>query len=168
MILGNFRIHIMSGKTENNERTQQQYETYESNLRFAETRLKHEGIIGLIEPINNYSVPQYFLNSFEKAIEVVKKINSPNIRLMVDVFHLQQIQGNLSRSIKEFMPYTGHIQIAQVPNRNEPNTNGEIEYKYLLSTIEPLGYNDWIGLEYKPAEESIKGLTWIKEFGYCI
>lgn len=87
---------------------------------------------------------------------------------MVDVFHMQQIQGNITRSLKEYFPLVGHVQIAQVPNRNEPNTDGEIDYKFVLNTLKELGYNDWIGLEYKPVADPMKGLSWINEYGYSL
>lgn len=88
------------------------------------------------------------------------------MKLMMDIFHLQQIQGNITRSLKELMPYTGHVQVGQVPSRNEPNISGEIDYRYVFRTLEILGYTDWIGLEYKPEVSAVKGLIWLKEFGY--
>lgn len=96
---------------------------------------------------------------------LIKKIDSKNIKLQLDIFHLQHIRGDLTNSIKTFLPHTGHIQIAQVPGRGEPNTFGEINYKYILELIEKEGYNDWIGLEYKP---TAAGLNWIQEYGYSL
>lgn len=85
---------------------------------------------------------------------------------MLDIFHLQLIQGNISNTIRELKDYIGHVQIAQAPLRNEPDTDGEINYKYVLKVLAHEGYNDWIGLEYKPKESSASGLKWIGEFGY--
>ncbi|CAG9793266.1 unnamed protein product [Diatraea saccharalis] len=158
------KIHIMAGKLDNV--TVNNWVTYEDNLKYAANKLKEDNILGVIEPINQHSVPKYFLSDYRKAIEIIQRINSPNLKLMLDIFHLQQICGDISHNIKSFMPYVGHIQIAQVPNRNEPDTPGEINYEYVLKQLDNHGYNDWIGLEYKPANNSKDGLKWIKKFGY--
>ncbi|XP_049884943.1 putative hydroxypyruvate isomerase [Pectinophora gossypiella] len=158
------KIHIMAGKLTN--ATKANWETYENNLKYAADILKNENILGVIEPINQHSVPNYFLSDYSKAIEIIKRINSPNLKLQLDTFHLQHIAGDLSHNIKNFMPYVGHVQIAQVPSRNEPDSPGEIDYKYLLQLLENSGYNDWVGLEYKPASGTRDGLKWITKFGY--
>ncbi|XP_067003135.1 putative hydroxypyruvate isomerase [Anabrus simplex] len=158
------RIHIMSGRVENITRECDQ--AYENNMRYAADLLSKENIVGLIEPINPYSVPKYFMNSYDKGLELVKKINSPNLKLMMDLFHLQHLRGNLTNNITDLLPYVGHIQIAQVPHRNEPNTPGEVNYPYLFSVLEKLGYDGWIGLEYKPASDTVTGLKWVEEYGY--
>lgn len=87
---------------------------------------------------------------------------------MLDVFHLQLIKGNISHSIEELQDHIGHVQIAQVPHRHEPNTDGELNYKYILKTLSKAGYNDWVGLEYKPVGTTKEGLKWITEFGYTL
>lgn len=102
------------------------------------------------------------------ALSVVKAVNSPNLKIMVDIFHMQHIRGNITNSIRHFADYIGHVQIAQVPNRNEPDTPGELNFPYILQTLQSLGYNDWIGLEYKPLEETQKGLKWVKHLGYSL
>ncbi|KAJ0172219.1 hypothetical protein K1T71_012192 [Dendrolimus kikuchii] len=160
------KVHIMAGKMDTV--TPQNWETYENNLKYAVDILRAENLLGLIEPINQYSVPKYFLNNFTKAVEIIKRINSPNLKLMLDVFHLQQISGDLSHAITNLMPYVGHVQIAQVPDRNEPNTPGEVNYEYILRHLAESGYNDWIGLEYKPLGNTKDGLTWIKAYGYSL
>lgn len=160
------KIHIMVGKLEN--ATAQNWQTYENNLKYAAGVLKSENLLGVIEPINQYSVPNYFLSDFKKALEIIKRIGSPNLKLMLDVFHLQQISGDISHSITNLMPYVGHVQIAQVPNRNEPDTNGEINYKYVLNHLENSGYSDWIGLEYKPLKGTKEGLSWVTNYGYSL
>ncbi|XP_063910015.1 putative hydroxypyruvate isomerase [Zophobas morio] len=165
-VLGASKIHIMAGKVL--EVKDAHHLTYEENLKYAAKLLEKEGLLGVIEPINNYAVPNYYLNCYDKALSVVKKLNSPNLRIMLDVFHLQHIRGNITNSIKDLSGYIGHVQIAQVPNRNEPDTPGEVNYVYVLETLKALGYNDWIGLEYKPLENTEKGLKWLKSFGYTL
>ncbi|XP_011558376.3 putative hydroxypyruvate isomerase [Plutella xylostella] len=164
--LGARKIHIMAGKLD--LVTAKNWETYESNLKYAADVLKKDNIVGVIEPINQHSVPKYFLSDYNKAVDIIKRVNSPHLRLQLDIFHLQHICGDLSHNIKTLMPYVGHVQIAQVPNRNEPDTDGEINYKYILKHIESCGYTDWVGLEYKPAGGSKDGLGWVKDFGYTL
>ncbi|CAH1372388.1 putative hydroxypyruvate isomerase [Tenebrio molitor] len=164
--LGASKIHIMAGKVENV--TDANHSVYENNLKYAVTLLEKEDILGVIEPINKYAVPNYYLNCYDRALSVVKTVNSPNLRIMLDIFHLQHIRGNVTNSIKELGSYIGHVQIAQVPNRNEPDTPGELNYVYVLETLKSLGYNDWIGLEYKPLEDTKKGLKWLQNLGYSL
>jgi hydroxypyruvate isomerase len=155
----------MSGKLEQSP-TDEHRDTFLKNLKYAAKELESEGITGVIEPINNYSVPGYFLNDYKYALDTIKTVGSPNLKLMIDVFHMQMICGNISNNLRDFAPFIGHIQIAQAPNRNEPNTEGELNYRYLLKEIEKTGYDDYIGLEYKPLTKTSEGLKWVGEFGY--
>ncbi|XP_063380979.1 putative hydroxypyruvate isomerase [Cydia fagiglandana] len=164
--VGAKKIHIMAGRLDTV--TSENWTTYENNLKYAAELLKDDNILGVIEPINQHSVPKYFLSDYGKAVDIIKRINSPHIKLQLDIFHLQHICGDLSHNIKNLMPYVGHVQIAQVPNRNEPDTVGEVNYPYVLQHLEQCGYNDWIGLEYKPAAGSKAGLKWIQNFGYTL
>lgn len=156
----------MAGK--HDEPTDQRHENfYISNLRFAASRLAEENIIGVIEPINKYAVPGYYLHCFDHALKVIKTVNHCNLKLMVDLYHLQHIRGNITRSLEDFTDYIGHVQIAQTPGRGEPDTDGEVNLKYVLSTLENVaGYHDWVGCEYRPVAGTKDGLKWIKDFGY--
>lgn len=156
-------IHIMSGIVPN--RTEENQQVFLSNLRNIIPQLESNGILGVIEPINAYSVPNYYLNNYDEALDVIKSMNSRNLRLQLDIFHLQQIKGNLSRNIKSYLPYTGHIQIAQVPDRNEPDSDGELNYAYILKLLENEGYSGWIGLEYKQLNSDV---NWIQRLGYSL
>jgi len=148
-------LHIMSGCT-----GQQDFETslqvYKENLKSAVKLLAEHGILGVIEPISGK--PGYFLNSFDLAEKVIGEINSPNLRLLLDIFHLQRISGNLTENIKKLLRITGHIQISQVPNRDEPDHIGEINYQYILGLLEKLEYDGFIGLEYMPKDGTMQGL----------
>lgn len=155
----------MSGKLENPP-TSEHRDTFIANLKYAVTQLETEGITGVIEPINCYSLHGYFLNDYKFAVETIKAIGSNNLKLMVDIFHMQMICGNISNNLKDFAPYIGHVQIAQAPNRNEPSTDGELNYQFILNQITASGYHDFIGLEYKPLTNTAEGLKWIKSFGY--
>ncbi|XP_038207229.1 putative hydroxypyruvate isomerase [Zerene cesonia] len=164
--LGVRKVHIMAGKID--AVTPKNWEVFESNLLYAAGELKKENLTGLIEPINQHTVPKYFLNDYTKAVEIIKRIGSENLKLQLDIFHLQHICGDMSYNIKNLMPYVGHVQIAQVPSRNEPDVPGEINYEYILKHLENNGYNDWIALEYKPAGNTKEGLKWISKFGYTL
>lgn len=159
-------IHVMSGKVE--KPSVENDNVYENNLLYATQRFKEEGFVGVIEPINNITVPNYYMNNFSKGLSVVKKINSPHLKLQLDLFHMQHCCGNLTLNIEKLLPFVGHIQIAQVPHRHEPDTPGEIDYKYILSLLENKGYQGYIGLEYSPAAGTVDGLGWIKKFGYTL
>lgn len=154
------KIHVMAGIVD--RPTSANRETYEKNLKYAARIFETENITGLIEPINKYSAPGYYLNSYEQAIDILNRINNPSLKLQLDIFHLQQIDGDLTNNIKCLLPRVGHIQLAQVPNRNEPNTPGEIDYNYIFQLLQELDYSDWIGLEYTPKDDTDKGLSWLR------
>lgn len=157
------KIHLMSGKLEHAP-TKAHHETFLSNLKYAAAHLEQANLIGVLEPINQYSVPGYFLSDFSYAIDTIKTVGSQNIKLMVDLFHLQMICGNIVNNLKEFSPFIGHVQIAQAPNRNEPDTCGELNLKFVLDELEKIGYvDDFVGCEYKPMT---KNFNWISEFGF--
>lgn len=158
------RLHIMSGKAMPLLKDAAMGKVFEDNLKLAADRLEKEGIVGLIEPINHYSVPHYHMNNFDEAVRLIKKINSSSLKLQMDLFHLQHLNGNLTHRIKDMFPYVGHIQIAQVPDRHEPNTAGEINYNYVFDVLTQLDYQGWIGCEYTPKGDTVDGLSWIKEY----
>ncbi|KAI8129332.1 putative hydroxypyruvate isomerase [Lucilia cuprina] len=158
------KIHLMAGLVKNCP-VEDHLKTYQMNLKYAAGILEQENIVGLIEPINKYSVPSYFMNSYEVARNVLENVNSKNLRLMLDVFHLQLIRGNVTHAFEDFAQLIGHIQIAQVPQRHEPDDVGELNYEYVFSLIEKLKYSDWIGCEYKPKTNTIDGLKWLNKYG---
>lgn len=154
------RIHVMAGTVVQPARLN--HEAYEKNLKYAAGIFEAKGIVGLIEPINKYSAPDYYLNSYQRAVDIINKVRSPNLKLQLDLFHLQQIAGDLTNNIKQLLPLVGHIQLAQVPKRNEPDTSGEIDYGYIFQLLEELNYSEWIGLEYNPKNGTDKGLVWLR------
>lgn len=158
-------IHVMSGAVQSPSTPN--HEAYEKNIRWATKVFEKENITGLIEPINQRSVPNYYMSSYVTAVDLIKKINSPNLKIMLDVFHLQQLHGNLTFNIESLFSagIVGHVQIAQVPLRGEPNTNGEINHAFLFALLEKMNYSGWIGLEYKPAVATVEGLKWVEEMG---
>ncbi|CAD6994535.1 unnamed protein product [Ceratitis capitata] len=148
------KIHIMAGLIEADEK--EHLTTYKSNLKYAAPILAAAGIVGVIEPINKYSLPNYFMNSFQIAYNVISEVNSKQIRLMIDIFHLQHIMGNVTNAFADFKDIIGHIQIAQAPHRHEPDVAGELDF--------PISLRDWIGCEYKPKTNTLEGLKWLEKY----
>lgn len=161
----------MAGKVAGGTATDQHHSTYERNLRRAVELLAPAGLCGLIEPICSYGVPDYYLNSYERAVSVLQRIDSPaHLRLQLDVYHLQHLTGNVTYRIRDLMPWVGHVQIAQVPLRQEPHTMGELNFGYVFRVLEESEYKgEWIGLEYRPAVETTVGLgQWLSKYGYAL
>ncbi|XP_029640085.1 putative hydroxypyruvate isomerase [Octopus sinensis] len=159
------RVHIMAAKLPKYSDSAVE-ETFTDNLQYAADRLMKENIMGLIEPINSrLSVPKYFLDNLHKALKYVQELNHPNLKLQFDFFHVQIMDGNLTANFKDFLPYIGHIQISQVPNRGEPNTDGEINYNYIFKMLQSSNYDGYIGLEYNPVGNTRDGLSWIQQMG---
>lgn len=104
-------------------------------------------------------MPGYFLNTTEQARDVIDDVGEANVRLQLDLYHRQIMQGNLAVAIREFAEITGHIQIAGVPGRHEPDV-GEIDYPYLFDLLDDIGYEGWVGCEYLPRGDTLKGLAW--------
>jgi len=136
-------------------------ETLVENLRYAAGKLKVAGLTLLTEPCNPRTIPGFFLNTSKEAIEVIDAAGAGNLLLQYDVFHMQIVEGDLAMTIERLLPRIGHIQIADVPGRNEPGT-GEINFNWLLPHIDRLGYQGWIGAEYVPKGDTVQGLAWAK------
>ncbi len=160
--IGAANVHVMAGKPgEGMER--EAHETYLSNLSYACSIASPHGIDILIEPINSTDAPGYFLQYAGFASEIIKAVGSPNLKIMFDCYHTQTMQGSLTRWIEYLLPLIGHIQIAAVPTRAEPD-EGEVAYDRLLPAIAAMGYHGYIGAEYKPRGAVEDGLGWLADF----
>ena len=138
-------------------------ETFVSNLRFAASKLQEAGIRLLIEPINTRDIPGFFLQHTDQALSIIEEAGSPNLYLQYDVYHMQIMEGDLTATIEANLDAIRHIQIADNPGRNEPGT-GEINYPFLLSALDEMGYEGWIGCEYKPLTTTSEGLGWASSY----
>jgi hydroxypyruvate isomerase len=136
-------------------------ETFVDNLRFAAAKLKDAGIRLLVEPVNDRDIPGFWLNRTGQAIAVIDEVGSDNLFLQYDIYHAQRTEGELGNTIARHLARIAHIQVADNPGRNEPGT-GEINYPWLFRQIDQLGYEGWIGCEYKPAADTRAGLGWIQ------
>ncbi|WP_415259002.1 hydroxypyruvate isomerase [Thauera phenylacetica] len=137
------------------------HETFVANLRFAAARLHEADIRLLVEPINTYDIPGFHLNRTAQAIALIEEVGSSNLWLQHDLYHMQRMEGELANTIAKHLPKIAHMQIADTPGRHEPGS-GEINYAWLFRYIDQLGYDGWIGCEYKPAAGTREGLGWIE------
>ncbi len=133
--------------------------TFVANLRFAAAEFAKVGLKLLIEPINNYDIPGFWLNHTALAISVLDEVGAANAFVQYDVYHAQRYEGELAATMTKYLARIGHIQLADNPGRNEPGT-GEINYAFLFKHLDRIGYTGWIGCEYKPATTTEAGLGW--------
>lgn len=142
---------------------ERQRAAFVSNLKFAALKLKEAGIKLLIEPINTRDIPGFFLTRSSQALEIIREVDSDNLFLQYDIYHMQVMEGDLARTIETNLALIPHMQLADNPGRNEPGT-GEINYPFLFKYIDRIGYNGWIGCEYKPATSTEASLEWLRGY----
>ena len=159
--LGCRQINCLLGKLPPGAAADDAREAVVANLRFAARELQAAGIRLLIEPINTYDIPGFFLNRTDQAIAVLEDVASDNLFVQYDIYHAQRMEGELAATLQRYLPQIGHIQLADNPGRNEPGT-GEINYAWLFRHIDALGYQGTIGCEYKPRTTTSEGLGWMK------
>ncbi|HMW21845.1 MAG TPA: hydroxypyruvate isomerase [Burkholderiaceae bacterium] len=133
--------------------------TVVENLRHAADALKKAGLRLLIEPINTFDIPGFYLNRTAQAAGLLDEVGADNAFIQYDIYHAQRMEGELAATIAKYLPRIGHIQLADNPGRNEPGT-GEINYPFLFAHLDRIGYAGWIGCEYKPATTTEAGLGW--------
>lgn len=136
--------------------------TLVDNLRFGAAALKKAGIRLLVEPVNTFDIPGFYLSRTAQAIALIDEVGSDNLFLQYDIYHAQRMEGELAGTIERQLGRIRHIQVADNPGRHEPGS-GEIDYRWLLAHIDRLGYDGWIGCEYKPAGATHAGLGWMAE-----
>jgi len=136
---------------------------YVANLAWAAERTAAAGARLVIEPINQRDMPGYFLGTTAQAAAVVEALGADRVGLQLDLYHCQVSEGDLTRHMEALMPITAHVQIADVPGRHEPGT-GEIAWNWIFRQLDGLGYQGWVGCEYRPVAETVSGLTWRSRF----
>lgn len=156
-------VHIMAGVISSVTNRDLCKQTFIKNLQYASERFKPYGINICLEALSPEIKPNYLLKSQFDTLEIVDKANCDNVFIQLDYFHAQNVDGNLSRLTDRLQDKIGHIQIASVPDRNEPN-EGEINYTYLFNKLNKLGYKGFIGCEYKPKYDTNIGLDWLKPY----
>ncbi|MFN8591487.1 MAG: hydroxypyruvate isomerase family protein [Thermomicrobiales bacterium] len=163
--LGAGKLNCLAGKRLDDISEEEQIATLVDNLRFAADEAGKIGVLQVIEPLNAFDAPGFLLPTPDAGFAVIKRANHPNLKLQYDVYHSQRMVGNVTATIAARIGQIGHIQIADSPDRHEPGT-GEINYPFVFSAIEAAGYDGWIGLEYRPLEDTESSLRWITEMGY--
>ena len=140
-------------------------QTLVENLRFAAAALNEAGLRLVIEPINAYDMPGYYLNRTDQALALIDEVGADNVFLQYDIYHAQRTEGEICATLSKHLPRIAHIQIAANPGRHEPGS-GELNDALVFAHLDKLGYRGWIGCEYKPATSTEAGLGWLRAMGY--
>ena len=159
-VLGNTQVNCLAGIKPEGTSDAEARQTLVGNLRYAADKLADAGILLIAEPINTRDIPGFFLNRTEQALQVFDEVGSDNLKLQYDIYHMQIMEGDLAPTIEKHFERIAHVQIADNPGRHEPGT-GEINYPFLFAHLDRLGYQGWIGAEYKPAGRTQEGLGWL-------
>jgi hydroxypyruvate isomerase len=163
-VLGPRQLNCLAGIVPPGVSREQAHATLVSNLKYAADQLKEAKLQLLIEPINTFDIPGFFLSGTRQALDIIKETGSDNLFLQYDIYHMQRMEGELANTIKANLPMIRHIQLADNPGRFEPGT-GEINYRYLLGMLDEIGYDGWVGCEYKPKADTGAGLGWRAQHG---
>ena len=134
-------------------------QTLVANLRFAAAELKTAGLRLLMEPINTFDIPGFYVNRTAQALDILDEVGADNAFVQYDIYHAQRMEGELAATLQKQLSRIGHIQLADNPGRHEPCT-GEINFRYLFARLDELGYSGWVGCEYKPLTTTLAGLGW--------
>jgi hydroxypyruvate isomerase len=157
--LGCTQVNCLSGIAPSGADPGKIRSTFVANLRFAADKLARAGIRLLIEPINTFDIPGFFLARTRQALDLIRDTGSTNLFVQYDIYHMQRMEGELANTIQRNLAQIAHLQLADNPGRNEPGT-GEINYRFLFGHLDAIGYDGWIGCEYKPKGSTIDGLGW--------
>lgn len=161
--LGCRNIHTLAGIVPKDADRNAAHRTYVENLRFAAEALARHDIALLIEPINTRDIPDYFLTGTQQAIDVLHAVGADNVFLQYDLYHMQIMQGDLCPTLQSLLPCIRHIQAADTPGRHEPGT-GEINYPFVFRFLDSIGYDGWVGCEYRPLTTTQAGLDWVSRY----
>lgn len=151
-------VHVMAGNTSGPRARR----TFCENLAYACDKAGNAATI-LIEPLNQYNAPGYFLNSTTQAADIIREVGKPNLKLMFDFYHIQIMEGDVTRRFAALLPLVGHVQIASVPDRGTPD-HGELDYTYVLPRIAALGWTQPIGAEYMPENKAVPNTSWLARY----
>lgn len=162
--LGASVIHVMAGTVPPPDR-QAGLRTYVANLRAAARTVAGTGLTLLLEPLNHRDSPGYLVSRSDEIADVIAEIGEPKVKLLFDVYHVQIMEGDLIKRLEKHRDIIGHVQVAGVPDRAEPDADNEVNYRAVFKALERLGYAGLVGLEYKPRGDTAAGLGWMRELG---
>lgn len=157
--LGVKQVNCLAGKARAGVTEEVLRQTFVENLSFAAAELKKAGLRLLIEPINTFDIPGFYLNRTSQAVSILVEVGADNAFVQYDIYHAQRMEGELAATMQKYLSRIGHVQLADNPGRNEPGT-GEINYPFLFAHLDRIGYDGWIGCEYKPATTTEADLDW--------
>lgn len=163
--LGVGQLNCLAGKAPAGVAEADLHSTLVANLRFAAQALQAAGLRLLIEPINTYDIPGFFVSRTSQALAILDEVGDENAFVQYDIYHAQRMEGELAATMQKHLHRIGHIQLADNPGRNEPGT-GEINYPFLMGHLDRMGYSGWVGCEYKPAAATEVGLGWRQRMGH--
>lgn len=161
--LGVGQVNCLAGKAPAGVSDAVLRSTFVNNLKHAAAELKDAGLRLLIEPINHFDIPGFYLKYTAQALAILDEVGADNAFVQYDIYHAQRMEGELAATMQKNLARIGHIQLADNPGRNEPGT-GEINYPFLFAHLDRIGYTGWIGCEYKPATSTEAGLGWCQQF----
>ena len=161
-VLDTKRLHCMAGLLAAVTAHGTAASLYAANLAWACELTMAAGVLVVIEPINHRDMPGFFLNTTDQGAAVVEAIGRDRLALLFDIYHCQITEGDVTSRMAKLLPLIGHIQIADVPGRNEPGT-GELSWPYIFGRIDAVGYDGWVGCEYRPAGKTEAGLAWLQK-----
>ncbi|MGO1191504.1 hydroxypyruvate isomerase [Vibrio casei] len=156
------QVNCLAGIVPDGVSQQQAEDTFVSNLRFAAQALQENGIRLIVEAINTRDIPGFFLTNTKQALDIIEKVGSDNLNFQYDIYHMQIMEGDLAPTLSEHIGQIQHVQLADNPGRHEPGT-GEINYPFLFKHLDSIGYDGWIGCEYKPKTTTHEGLGWLSQ-----
>ena len=159
------RLNCLSGLRLADVPEEEQTATLVANLRYAADAAAAAGVRQVVEPLNVFDAPGYFLSTPESGFALIERVDHPNCSLQYDLYHAQRMSGNLAATIATRIGQIGHVQIADSPDRHEPGT-GEINYLFVLQALDDAGYDGWVSLEYRPHHSTESSLRWLTEMGY--
>jgi hydroxypyruvate isomerase len=163
--LGTEKLNCLAGLRLNDVAGEVQEATLIDNLRFAADAAAAAGIRQVMEPLNAFDAPGYFVTTPDAGFDIITKADHPNLKLQYDVYHAQRMAGNLAATIAARIDLIGHVQIADSPERHEPGT-GEINYPFVFRALDDAGYDGWTSLEYRPQRDTRSSLRWLGDMGY--
>lgn len=163
--LGSPRLNCLAGKAVPGHTREEHWKTLVDNIRYTADALAEVDVKLMVEFINHYDIPGFVLNTTAQTVNLLAEVDRPNVYIQYDVYHAQREEGNLLATVRDQLARIGHIQIADCPGRHQPGT-GEINYPFVFSELDRLGYTGFVSLEYIPAPDTLGSLGWIKAFGY--
>lgn len=162
-VLGCKQVNCLSGIVPKNLSLTIAEDTLVDNLKYAADKLAQQDINLVLEAINTQDMPGFCVSTTAQTMDIIERVGSDNLRSQYDIYHMQIMEGNIARTMTDYIRSIGHVQLADNPGRHEPGT-GELNYEFLFQHIDSIGYQGWVGCEYVPANGTQAGLGWLKKY----